>query len=79
MDIAHHVWLREIEQLVVALQRHRVIGKALAAKRRLVQLALLDHGAHRTIEQHDALAQQSGQRLRTGVAQGVGWLPARRR
>ena len=50
--------LRERQQIVVALQVAAVVAEALAAVARLIELVLLDHGAHRAIEQHDALIEQ---------------------
>src|SRR5262249_3061246 len=46
---------REHEEVVVPLDVAAVVAKALAAKRLFVELLALDHGAHRTVEQHDAL------------------------
>ena len=52
--------LREVEQIVATLEVLPVpVREPRAAKRRLVQLALLDHRAHRAVEDDDALAQQA--------------------
>ena len=45
----------------MALQITIPIGKALAAKISLLQDVLLDHSAHRAIENDDALGQELGQ------------------
>jgi hypothetical protein len=50
--------LREDEEVVVSLEVHRVIPEPLAAMRRLVQMVALDHGAHRAVEDGDALVEK---------------------
>ena len=49
---------RQRQDVVVALEVAPVSAKALAAEAALVQLVLLDHRAHRAVEQHDALFEQ---------------------
>src|SRR6185312_12041977 len=51
------------QQIVVAFQVAPMAAKALAAKAALIQLVLLNHGAHGAVEQHDALFQQAAQAL----------------
>ena len=58
VDAADHIGLREHEQVVVALDVPVPVGKALAAVIRLLELVLLDHGAHGAIENQDAFVQQ---------------------
>ena len=55
--------LREHEQLVVAPEVLTLpVEKSRPAKRRLIQFVLLDDRAHRTIDDDDALLQQSFER-----------------
>lgn len=58
MNVFDQGRLRQIQQIIVALQVFFPIFEAFAAKRGLVQLALLDHGAHRPVENEDALAKK---------------------
>ena len=51
----------EIEQVVVALQVTRPIAEPLAAKVRLLQSVLLDHRAHRAVEQDNPASEGGGQ------------------
>ena len=58
VDVADDGRLRDDEQVVVALQLAGVVLEAVAAVVLLLQLELLDHGAHRAVEVDDALAQE---------------------
>ena len=58
---ADQLWLRECEQVVVPAQITRPVCKSCTAIGRLVETFALDHGAHRAIEQQNALQQQVGQ------------------
>ena len=62
MDTADEVWTGDAEQLVIALQVPVVVAPAFAAKIRFTQALLLDHRAHRPIEEQDARLQQRSQR-----------------
>ncbi len=44
-----------------------MVLEALAAVLGLAELVALDHGAHRAVEDDDALLQHGGQRARAGV------------
>ena len=59
MDGLDDLRLRQAQQVVVALQILRPILEPLPAKAGLVQFVGLDHGAHRAVENDDALAQQA--------------------
>jgi len=48
----------EHQQVVVALEVLRVVEEALAAVVRLAQLLLLDHRAHRAIQDQDAFGEK---------------------
>ena len=50
VDSGYHIRLAENQQVVVALQVARPVGKALAAKVLLTQTVALDHGAHAPIQ-----------------------------
>ncbi len=65
MDGLDDLGLREAEQVVVALQVLRRILKPVPAKGGLVQCVGLDHGAHRAVENDNALAQQVLKLLRS--------------
>ena len=58
VDVADDGRLRDDEQVVIALQLAGVVLEAVAAVVLLLQLQLLDHGAHRAVEVDDALAQE---------------------
>ena len=58
MDIDNDVGLRQVQEIVVALDVPFPILEPHAAERRLVQLALLDHRPHRPVQDDDATAQQ---------------------
>jgi len=51
------IWHREVENVVVAAQVHLTVRKALPAVVLFLQLELLNHGAHGTINHHDSLRQ----------------------
>jgi hypothetical protein len=53
--------LRQVEQVVVALQIARPVLEPLAAVAGLVRSVPLDRRAHRAVDHHDPLAQRSGQ------------------
>ena len=55
VDGADRLRLGQHQQVVVALDQLAVIGEALAAVILLLQLQALDHGAHRTVDDEDAL------------------------
>ena len=63
MHFRDHFRPRQGEQVVVALELATVVAQPRAAKGGFVELALLDHGAHGAIEQHDALAEHALQSL----------------
>src|SRR5207237_8105813 len=48
-----------------------VSAEALAAKAALIEPLLLDHGAHRAIEQHDALAEEALEALDARRSRGL--------
>ena len=54
MDLGDGVRLRQVQQVVIALEVPVPVGKARAAEVGLVQAELLDHGPHRTVENEDA-------------------------
>ena len=59
MDVFDDVRLREVEQIVATLEvLAPPVREPRAAKGRLIQLTLLDHRAHRAVQDDDALAQQ---------------------
>ena len=58
VDIADDFGLGQRQQVVVALEIGSPILETLAAIIRLLQLITLDHGAHRAIQNQDALGEQ---------------------
>ena len=54
MNVTNHLRASQIQQVVVALEILTPISKALSPEIGLLQLAHLDHGAHRTIQKDDA-------------------------
>ena len=58
MDFGDHLRTGDREQLVVAFDVVREVGQPLAAIVGLGQLVALDHGAHGTVEDQDALCEQ---------------------
>jgi len=69
VDVPDDGRLGDDEQVVVALELPGVILEAFAAVVLLLQLELLDHGAHRAVEVDDALAQE-GLKALAGRVQG---------
>ena len=59
MDLTDHVGPGQDQHVAVAVERSLVIGEALAAKVGLAEAVALQHGAHATVEQDDALTQES--------------------
>ncbi|MPN12141.1 hypothetical protein SDC9_159453 [bioreactor metagenome] len=80
MDVANHVGTGQRQQLVVALDvmgevlealaRSIGTGIALAAILRLAQLETLNHGAHGSVKNDEALGKRCGQLLGSGVGGG---------
>ena len=62
MDLADRPRLGQVQQVVVAPEIVIVIGEALAAEVLLGDAEVLDHRAHRAVEQHDALAERALER-----------------
>ena len=68
MDVFDRLRLGQRQQVIVALQAALAGMKTIAAEMRLVETQALDLGAHRPVEQQDALAR--------GVAgSAVSWHP----
>ena len=63
VDGADHLRLGDAQQVVVPLQVAIPVGKALTPEIALLQPMLLDHRAHRAIENHNALGQEIAQGL----------------
>ncbi len=60
MDPFDDVWLRDVQEIVQTLEVFAApVGIARATEGRLVQLVLLDHRAHRAVNDDDALTQQA--------------------
>jgi len=57
VNAGDHVGPGQNQQIVVALDVGRPVGKALATVIRLGQIMPLDHGAHAAIQDQDALLQ----------------------
>ena len=67
VDVGDDLWTCELEQLVVALEWLALpVCEARPAEIRLSELALLNHRAHRAVEDDDALTQQSGEQCGSG-------------
>ena len=60
MDTVDDFRAGERQQIIVALEIARMIGKTLAAIIGLLQFALLDHRSHRTVKHEQALLQEGG-------------------
>ncbi|GBL43761.1 methionine synthase [Verrucomicrobiota bacterium] len=58
VDIADDRRLGDDEQVVIALELARVVGEARTPVVGFLQLQLLDHGAHRAVEENDTLAEE---------------------
>jgi len=71
VHVADDVRSREREDVVVAAQVAAVRTQPLAAEGGLVEAPLLDHRAHRPVEQHDALARQVLQARDAFAARGL--------
>src|SRR5882724_5078522 len=67
MDVADDLRLRQHEQVVVALDVTRPVAETLAAILGFLELVLLDHRAHRTVENQDAAVQAALELLADGV------------
>ncbi len=63
MDAADRVGLREDQQVVVAAHLAVPGVETRAAIAALIELELLDHGAHRTVEHQDALGRNAAESL----------------
>ena len=63
MNLADHLRAGHAQQVVVALQGLRKLGEPLTTIIRLRQVITLDHGPHTTIQNQDALAQESRETL----------------
>ena len=75
MDAGDHRRAGQHQQIVVALEVFRVVEEALAAVVRLAQLLLLDHRAHRAIQDQDAFGEKLAE---FGAAIGLhGWVLGR--
>ena len=61
VDALDDLRLRQVQQVVVALQRARPLPEPVAAVPVLVGAVALDRGAHRAVDHHDAPAQRGGQ------------------
>ncbi|MCY1249379.1 hypothetical protein D9M72_629070 [compost metagenome] len=83
VDLLDHLRLRQRQQLVVTLDeqlartavgRSREVGEAAgwaATVSHFIQLVLLDDGAHRAVQEHDALGEHVAQ---LGFGLGIAWL-----
>jgi hypothetical protein len=59
VDVSDDLRPRERQHVVVAAQITPVGAQPLTAEAGLIELVLLDHGAHRTIEHDDALLERA--------------------
>ena len=71
MDVFDDLGFGEHQQVVATLEVARPVLEALAAERGFVELVLLDHGAHGTVEDDDAFREQFPQVVRATIH----WLP----
>src|SRR5205807_5376984 len=71
VDAGDHLRPRQRQDVVVAAEVPAVSAEALAAKAALIEPLLLDHGAHRAIEQHDALAEEALEALDARRSRGL--------
>ncbi len=67
MDIGNHIGSGERKQLVVALDIAGKVRKTRAPVLRFAQAKTLDHSAHGSIQDGDAMAQDFGKRLGAGI------------
>ena len=78
MDVFDRLGLRQGQKIIVALQGAVAGMKAFAAKVRLAEIEALDLGAHRPVDEQDALARGASQRCQGAlVAREVrvgGWI-----
>ena len=75
VDLADDVGPHQRQQLVVALEVLVMVLEAIAAEVGLGQLVALDHGAHRAVQDQDALAQPAREFGAAGIGgQGIGQL-----
>ena len=72
MDRLDDVGTGDAEQVVVALQVALVAVERRVAEIVLLQLILLDHGAHRTVEEDDTFCEEVGEELTFGGQWFVG-------
>ncbi len=56
VDLANNLRLAEDQQVVIAFQVARPIGKAFAAEILLTQTIALDHGAHAPVQNQNAFS-----------------------
>ena len=66
MDLLDDIRAGEREQFVVPLEFRGVLGQAVAAKVCLLESIALNEGAHRAIEDEDALRQKRFDPMRSG-------------
>jgi len=86
VDGADRVGLGEVQKIVVAAEIARRVAEARAAERRLVEVPLLDLGAHGAVEQENPLGGELRQEMRAGLvvpavrhaASCIGFRPRRR-
>src|SRR6267142_1394288 len=71
MDPGNDLRFRQHQNVIVTLEIAAMRSEALTAEGSLVQLMLLDHGAHGTIEQYDTLLQRALQTLDAFAALGL--------
>jgi hemoglobin-like flavoprotein len=80
MDTTNNIRTAQRQNVVVALQIASVIAESLASVAPLIEAVLLDHGAHRTVEEHYALLQQLLQTLEARAALDlIYWSHSKRR
>src|SRR5690606_19672511 len=72
MDGSNGIRLSQVEQVVVAADVTRPIGEPFSPIACLVELQCLDHGAHGTIQDEDALSGGAAQRCAHPRARGLG-------
>ena len=69
VDLAHGVWARDREHVVVAHEIAAVVAEPIAAEIVVDQAELLERGAHRAVEHEDALARRRGEGV-AGIDRG---------
>lgn len=55
MYFVHYIWTREAQKVIVSHQRLRVVFEFIPPEVALLELMLLDHGSHPTIQDYDPL------------------------